>query len=99
MHMHIAYILVVNLVLNSSLYYIIYFYRSFFDNIGAITLYAMFGTIISTFVVGYICFFAAKIGLIKNIDSDNPMEALIFGSLISGELVMPKLCDFFTSME
>lgn len=57
--------------------------KGFFDNIGAITLYAMFGTIISTFVVGYICFFAAKIGLIKNIDSDNPMEALIFGSLIS----------------
>lgn len=57
--------------------------KGFFENFGAITLYAMFGTIISTFVVGYICFFAAKIGLVKNIDSENPMEALIFGALIS----------------
>ena len=39
--------------------------KGFFENFGAITLYAMFGTIISTFVVGYICFFAAKIGLVK----------------------------------
>jgi sodium/hydrogen exchanger 8 len=57
--------------------------KGFFENIGAITLYAMFGTIISTFVVGYLCFYAAKIGLVSNIDSENPMEALIFGSLIS----------------
>ena len=58
----------------------------FFENIGAITLYAMFGTIISTFVVGYICFYAAKIGLVKNLDTENPMEALIFGALIRCEL-------------
>jgi len=56
--------------------------KGFLANIGAITLYAFFGTIISTFVVGYLCFYAAKIGLV-NIDSENPMEALIFGSLIS----------------
>ena len=55
----------------------------FFQNIGAITLYAMFGTLISTFVVGYICFYAAKIGLVSNIDDENPMEALLFGALIS----------------
>ncbi|KAL3911398.1 MAG: hypothetical protein SGILL_007297, partial [Bacillariaceae sp.] len=55
--------------------------KGFFENIGAITLYAMFGTIISTFVVGYLCFYAAKIGLVS-IDSENPMEALLFGSLI-----------------
>jgi len=56
--------------------------KGFLANIGAITLYAFFGTIISTFVVGYLCFYAAKIGLV-NIDSENPMEALLFGSLIS----------------
>jgi len=56
--------------------------KGFLANIGAITLYAFFGTIFSTFCVGYLCFFAAKIGLV-NIDSENPMEALIFGSLIS----------------
>jgi sodium/hydrogen exchanger 8 len=56
--------------------------KGFLANIGAITLYVFFGTLISTIVVGYMCFYAAKIGLV-NIDSENPMEALIFGSLIS----------------
>jgi len=57
--------------------------KHFFDNIGAITLYAMVGTMISCFIVGYFTFFCAKIGLIKNVSSDNPMEALLFGALIS----------------
>jgi len=57
--------------------------KDFFDNIGAITLYAMVGTIISTFVVGGLSFQAAQIGLINNIDKHNPMEALLFGALIS----------------
>jgi len=57
-------------------------HKGFLANIGAITLYAFFGTIINTFVVGYLCFYAAKIGLV-NIDNENPMEALLFGSLIS----------------
>jgi solute carrier family 9 (sodium/hydrogen exchanger), member 8 len=57
--------------------------KGFFDNIGAITLYAMFGTIISTFVVGYLCYYAARIGLVSDIDDENPMEALLFGALIS----------------
>ncbi len=56
--------------------------KGFLANIGAITLYAFFGTIVSTFVVGYLLFYASKIGLV-NLDSENPMEALIFGSLIS----------------
>ena len=56
--------------------------KGFVANIGAIILYAFFGTIVSTFTVGYLCFYAAKIGLV-NIDSENPMEALIFGALIS----------------
>ena len=57
--------------------------KDFFENIGAITLYAMFGTLISTFVVGGISFYAAKIGLIGNVDKENPMEGLLFGALIS----------------
>jgi sodium/hydrogen exchanger 8 len=57
--------------------------KGFFENIGAITLYAMFGTMISTFVVGGICFYAAKVGLIQGISKENPMESLMFGSLIS----------------
>jgi sodium/hydrogen exchanger 8 len=34
-------------------------------------------------VIGIICFYAAKLGMIQNIDKENPMEALIFGALIS----------------
>ena len=55
----------------------------FFDNIGAITIYAMLGTIISTFVVGYSVIHAGRAGWITGIDVTNPMEALLFGALIS----------------
>ena len=57
--------------------------KSFFENIGAITLYAMFGTLISTLVVGYLTFYFAKIGIIYGVDKESPMEALLFGALIS----------------
>jgi sodium/hydrogen exchanger 8 len=50
---------------------------------GAITLYAIFGTIISCFCVGLLVFAVAKKGLIQGIDQENPMEALLFGALIS----------------
>jgi sodium/hydrogen exchanger 8 len=43
----------------------------------------MAGTIISTFTVGLLTFYLAKQGLIKGIDKENPMEALLFGALIS----------------
>eukprot|EP00804_Cyclotella_cryptica_P013633 CCRYP_012950-RA/>CCRYP_012950-RA protein AED:0.30 eAED:0.30 QI:459/1/1/1/0.5/0.8/5/1322/561 len=55
----------------------------FFENIGAITLFAFVGTIISAFVVGMLTYWSAQLGLIRHIDKDNPMEALLFGSLIS----------------
>jgi len=59
--------------------------KAFFDNIGAITLYAMLGTIISTFIVGGLSFWVAShTGLFSSaIDTHNPMEALLFGALIS----------------
>lgn len=57
--------------------------RAFFENIGAIALYAIFGTIISTFVVGMLTFKVAQQGFIQGIDKENPMEALLFGALIS----------------
>jgi sodium/hydrogen exchanger 8 len=56
--------------------------KDFFENIGAITLYAMFGTIISTLVVGGLCFAAAWLGWV-DLDASNPMEELLFGALIS----------------
>ena len=57
--------------------------QNFFENVGAITLYAMVGTMISTFVVGGLTFYAAKIGIIHDVSHENPMEALLFGALIS----------------
>lgn len=43
----------------------------------------MVGTVISTFTVGLMAWYAAKVGLIQNVDGTNPMEALLFGALIS----------------
>ena len=59
--------------------------KDFFQNIGAITLYAMIGTMISTFIVGFGTFYLAKGGWLgeHSIDTENPMEALLFGALIS----------------
>ena len=57
--------------------------KGFFDNIGAICLYAFGGTIISAFAVGWLTFMFAQNGLIGNVDQDNAMEALLFGALIS----------------
>lgn len=58
--------------------------KDFFENIGAITLFAMIGTIISTFVVGLGIFYTARLGLLgHSVDRENPMEALLFGALIS----------------
>ena len=45
-------------------------------------MYAVIGTLISTFIVGFLTFWLGQIGAIP-IDRSNPMEALIFGSLIS----------------
>lgn len=56
--------------------------RDFFINFWSISLYAVFGTIISAFVVGYLVYMVGNLGFAK-IDSSSPMEALIFGSLIS----------------
>jgi sodium/hydrogen exchanger 8 len=38
---------------------------------------------ISTFVVGLLSWYCGSIGLIANVDGNNPMEALLFGALIS----------------
>jgi solute carrier family 9 (sodium/hydrogen exchanger), member 8 len=56
--------------------------KDFFANFWTISLYAVFGTIISTFFIGYLVYWTALTGII-NIDSSSPMEGLVFGSLIS----------------
>ncbi|CAK4096046.1 unnamed protein product [Aphanomyces euteiches] len=45
-------------------------------------LYAVVGTMISTFMVGFLTFYAGKMEWIA-IDSSSPLEALLFGALIS----------------
>ena len=57
--------------------------QNFFENLGAILCYAFLGTMISTFCVGYLTFAVAKLGWVSGIDGNDPMEALLFGALIS----------------
>jgi sodium/hydrogen exchanger 8 len=56
--------------------------RSFFANFWTISLYAVGGTIVSTFVIGYLVYYAGVLRLVP-IDASSPVEALMFGALIS----------------
>lgn len=56
--------------------------KQFFRNIGTIVAYAVVGTMISTFIVGYLVLAIGKLGWVE-IDTEDPMEALLFGALIS----------------
>jgi sodium/hydrogen exchanger 8 len=56
--------------------------KSFFANFWTITLFAVGGTLVSTFVIGYAVYFTALAGIV-DIDTSSPIEALMFGSLIS----------------
>jgi len=55
---------------------------AFFRSVGTILLFAVCGTLISTLVVGYGLFGLARLGVV-GLESSNPLESLIFGSLIS----------------
>jgi len=54
-----------------------------FVNMGTVLLYAVFGTLFSIFSIGIGLFLLAKYGIITGISGDNPLEAMIFGALIS----------------
>lgn len=56
--------------------------KRFFANVVAIGLYAIVGTFISTFTVGFLTYIAALIGIV-GVDSSSPLQSLLFGSLIS----------------
>lgn len=56
--------------------------KEFFSNFWTITLFAVAGTIVSTFVIGFLVYLFAFTGL-ANINKSSPMEALLFGALIS----------------
>eukprot|EP01038_Epipyxis_sp_PR26KG_P007944 gene7944-10779_t len=56
--------------------------KDFFANFWTISLYAVFGTVISTFIIGYLVYGAGLLGLVT-LDTSSPLEGLLFGSLIS----------------
>ncbi|KAJ0390983.1 hypothetical protein ATCC90586_010378 [Pythium insidiosum] len=49
---------------------------------STILLFAVLGTMVSTFIIGFLTFYAGKWGWIT-IDTSSPLEALLFGALIS----------------
>lgn len=56
--------------------------KGFLSNFWTITLYSVLGTIISTFVIGYLVFLLGLSG-IADIDVSSPLESLLFGTLLS----------------
>ena len=56
--------------------------KGFFSNFTTIALYAVVGTLISTLVVGFLSYAVASAGWVQ-LDDHSPMEALLFGALIS----------------
>eukprot|EP00587_Corethron_hystrix_P003756 CAMPEP_0113319948 /NCGR_PEP_ID=MMETSP0010_2-20120614/13943_1 /TAXON_ID=216773 ORGANISM="Corethron hystrix, Strain 308" /NCGR_SAMPLE_ID=MMETSP0010_2 /ASSEMBLY_ACC=CAM_ASM_000155 /LENGTH=519 /DNA_ID=CAMNT_0000177613 /DNA_START=112 /DNA_END=1668 /DNA_ORIENTATION=+ /assembly_acc=CAM_ASM_000155 len=57
--------------------------ESFFENFGTITMYAMIGTMISTFFIGVFILLLGKYSIVSTVDSSNLMETMLFGALIS----------------
>lgn len=56
--------------------------KRFFRNFGTIVAFAVIGTILSTFVVGFLTYAAAAGGVVE-IDASTPLQSLLFGALIS----------------
>jgi len=56
--------------------------RNFFRNMSTILSFAVFGTLVSTIIIGFSLFGLAKAGIVP-LDSASPMESLMFGALIS----------------
>lgn len=56
--------------------------RDFFANFWTISLFAVFGTIISAIIIGYLVYFVGLLGWV-DVDTSSPLEALLFGAMIS----------------
>ena len=56
--------------------------KGFFSNFTTIILFAVFGTLVSTFVIGGLLYGFAELGAVK-LENHTPIEALLFGALIS----------------
>ena len=57
--------------------------KHFFQNFLPIILYSVLGTFASTFIIGYGTYAAAKLGWITGVGTSDPIEALLFGAMIS----------------
>ena len=57
--------------------------KHFFSNFWSIVMYAVVGTLLSTFITGFLVYWFGEAGIIPGIDTGSPLEALVFGSLIS----------------
>ena len=56
--------------------------KGFFSNFTTIILYAVFGTLVSTFVIGGLLYGFAELNAVP-LENHTPIEALLFGALIS----------------
>jgi len=56
--------------------------KEFFANFWTIALFAVAGTIVSTVIIGFLVYLMGLIG-VASVDTSNPMEAMLFGALIS----------------
>mmetsp|Transcript_766 Transcript_766/g.760 ORF Transcript_766/g.760 Transcript_766/m.760 type:complete len:534 (-) Transcript_766:333-1934(-) len=56
--------------------------KEFFANFWTISIFAVAGTIISTVIIGFLVYLTGIIGIVS-LDTTSPMEALLFGALIS----------------
>lgn len=56
--------------------------KAFFQNIVPIALFAVVGTFVSTFFIGYATYALGRAGWVA-IDVSTPIESLLFGALIS----------------
>lgn len=56
--------------------------QQFFSNMSTILLLAVFGTVLSTGIIGFSLYRLAQYGLV-DLDVNDPLESLIFGALIS----------------
>lgn len=57
--------------------------KHFFQNFFAIVLYAVFGTLLSTFLIGYLTLTVGRLGIVSSVSKTDIMEAIMFGSAIS----------------
>lgn len=57
--------------------------KHFFPNFFPIVLFAVFGTLLSTFMIGYFTVLLTRYGVITEVDETDNLEALLFGASLS----------------